>query len=287
MVFYQQSIPFKEYTVRAGQFIVNCREAGEGLPVIFLETLRWGHRDLYDALGKNFHLFVLEFETAEVEGLEERRRAERKPFPLTDEELEAEIAKVEIAKVDGAESAVRELAKNLAGDSYNLMGVSQGANLALRTVLRAPMDPEPAESLVLISPNSIRPDPDLWTLNWVGWTYRLFAHKDRQVNLGGLPNGWDLAPMFLPKDTDSELEEWLPEVKCPTLAVLGTKDRMTLREAASTYRANIPNCHVSLVYDAGHLAVPERPDAVANAAIDFIENRETFVVNRQSSVINP
>ena len=287
MNIHRSQIHFAKRTLRAGNFWVSCREAGEGLPVIFLETLRWGHHSLYDALARQFHLFILEFETAEVEGLEEKRRAERKPGRLTDEELEAEIAKVEIAKVEGAEAAVRELAQSLAGDSYNLVGFSQGANLALRTVLRAPMDPEPIESLVLIAPNAIRPAPDLWGLKWSGWPPRMLSHTERLTNLGGLPNGWDLAPMFLPKDSDTELEEWLPEVKCPTLAVFGTLERMTTREAASTYRANIPNCHVSLVYDAGHLVVPERPEAATQAVIDFIENRETFVVNRERSVINP
>lgn len=280
-------IKFAKRTLRAGNFRVNCREAGEGLPVVFLETLRWGHHSLYDALAQQFHLFILEFETAEVEGLEEKRRAERKPWPLTDEEMEAEIAKIEIAKVDGAEAAVRELAGMLAGDSYNLVGFSQGANLALRTVLRAPLDPEPVESLVLIAPNAIRPAPELPNLNWSGWADHLVTHRERLTHMGGLPNGWDLAPMFLPKDSDAELEDWLPEVQCPTLALFGTQDRMSTRDAASTYRANIPNCHVSLVYDAGHLVVPERPEAATRAVIDFIENRETFVVNRERSVINP
>ena len=249
-----QPISFNEYRVRAGNIAVDCREAGSGLPVVFLESLQWGHRPFYEALARQFHLFVLDFEDATVEG---------------------------------AEAAVREMAKSLAGKTYNLAGFSQGANLALRTVLRAPGDPEPAESLVLISPTAIRPNPDLPTLNWVGWADRLLAHKERHSYLGGLPNGWELEGLFSPKKNDGELEEWLPEIKCPTLVAFGTRDRMTAPEAASTYRANIPNCHVSLVYDTAHLVAPDRPEAVANAVIDFIENRETYVVNRQRSVINP
>ena len=107
------------------------------------------------------------------------------------------------------------------------------------------------------------------------------------TNVVELPNGWDLKPMFLPKDSDAELDEWLREIHCPTLVAFGTKDRQIAPEAPSTYRAAIPNCHVSLVYDAGHLAAAERPEAVSSAVIDFIENRETFVVNRNDSVINP
>ena len=247
-------VTFNESRLRAGGVFVDCREAGSGLPVIFLESLGWGHRPFYEALARNFHIFILEFEDATVEG---------------------------------AEEAVRTLARDLAGDTYNLAGFSQGANLALRTALRAPLDPEPAESLVLLSPTAIRPAPDLPDLNWVGWADRLLAHKERHRNLGGLPFGWELARLFSPKESDADLEERLPQVQCPTLAVFGTRERMTSREAASVYRANIPNCHVSLVYDAAHLIAPDRPEAVSQVVIDFIENRETYVVNRQRSVINP
>ncbi len=282
MAFHEPSIPFREYRIKAGHFSLNCREAGEGLPVIFLETMRWGNRDFYDILGQRFHLFILEFETAEVENMQEKRREFHARNPDAYEDYD-----IHLPKEEGAEAAVREAAKALAGDSYNLVGASQGANLALRTILRAPMDPEPAESLVLLSPNAIRTAPDLFNLDSVGWTRRLVADIHRMNNIVELPSGGELAPKFLPKESDAELEEWLPEIKCPTLAAFGTRDRQIAREAPSTYRASIPNCHVSLIYDAAHLATAERPQSVADVVSDFIENRETFVVNRQSSVINP
>ena len=280
--FNEPSIPFKEYGIKAGQFFINCREAGEGLPVIFLETMRWGNRDFYDILGQRFHLFVLEFETAEVEDMQAKRWDFHQRNPDAYEDFD-----IHVPKEEGAEAAVREAARALAGDSYNLVGATQGANLALRTILRAPMDPEPAESLVLLSPNAIRTAPDLVDLDWVGWSRRLVADIHRMNNIVELPGGWELAPMFLPKESDAELEEWLPEIKCPTLVAFGTKDRQIAREAPATYRGNIPNCHISLIYDAAHLVAAERPQAVADVVIDFIENRETFVVNRHSSVINP
>ena len=249
-----ERIEFKEYSVAAGGLTVTCREAGSGLPVVFLESLKWGHLPFYEALAGQFHLFILQLDDAAVEG---------------------------------AEDAVRQLARSLAGDAYSLAGFSQGANLALRTVLRQPLDPEPVEALVLISPTAIRPAPDLPDLDWVQWADRLLAHKERHEYLGGLPNGWELAGLFSPRDSDADLEDLLPGIKCPTLVAFGTRDRMTSREAASTYRACIPNCHVSLIYDAAHLVGPDRPEAVSSVVLDFIENRETFVVSRQRSVINP
>ncbi len=256
MVPHENLVHFREYQRQAGRFLINCREAGEGLPVIFLQTMGWGADDLYDALARQFHLFVLDLEN------------------------------VGIAE-DGLESAIREVAASLAGEAYNLVGASQGANLALRTILGAPMDPEPVEALALLSPNAVRPAPDLFDLDNEGWAQRLVAHPDRLADLGGLPQYPDMGSRFLPLESDRELEARLAAVGCPTVAAFGTRDRLVAREAPSTYRANIPNCHVSLIYDAGHLAWVERPAAVAKVVADFIENRETFVVNRERSVISP
>ena len=37
----------------------------------------------------------------------------------------------------------------------------------------------------------------------------------------------------------------------------------------------------------GHLIVADRPEALINTVVDYVERRETFVVSRQSGVINP
>ncbi len=62
---------------------------------------------------------------------------------------------------------------------------------------------------------------------------------------------------------------------------------MVAPEAARIYRGNIPNSNVSLVYDAGHDIVAERPEALISAVADFVERREAFVVARRSSIFNP
>ena len=257
----QQPIEYREQTVSAGGVSFNCREAGDGLPVVFLATHSWGHDGLYRALVANFRLFILD--------------------------LGAGAGDASITVEGGIEAAIREAARALAGDAYNLVGVSRGANLALSTVLNAPMAPEPVESLVLISPTAVLPAPDMATITANQWRARLLAHPESAPNLEDVSTREDYLATFGAADADSGLEGSLANVNCPTLAVFGTKDGLVAREAPSTYRAAIPNCHVSLVYDAGHLAPLERPEAVSKAVVDFIENRETFVVNRQRSVINP
>jgi hypothetical protein len=62
---------------------------------------------------------------------------------------------------------------------------------------------------------------------------------------------------------------------------------MVASEAAHVYWEKIPNCNVSLVYDAGHIIVAERPEALINVVADYVERRETFIVGHQNSMINP
>ena len=111
--------------------------------------------------------------------------------------------------------------------------------------------PEAVEVLVLVSPTAIRP-------------------------AAGDPNG-DAAG----------LEARLSDVKCPTLVVFGQEDRSVQPDAAATYRERIPNCNVAFVYAAGRDIPADRPQALLNLVSDYLERRETFIVQNRSGVINP
>ena len=88
-------------------------------------------------------------------------------------------------------------------------------------------------------------------------------------------------------DDTAELEARLPDVPCPTLVVFGQEDRSVQSEAASIYRARIPNCNIAFVYAAGHDIAADRPQALVNLVSDYLERRETFIVQNRTSVINP
>ena len=80
--------------------------------------------------------------------------------------------------------------------------------------------------------------------------------------------------------------EWA-RLDAPRWRCSGWKTGWFLHEAARVYRERIPNCNISLVYDAGHALLCDRPEAVTSAVADFVERRETFIVGRESGVINP
>lgn len=132
-----------------------------------------------------------------------------------------------------------------------LVSTGAGAPLALRLMLE---QSERIDALVLIAPQPIFPE------------------------LRGLA-GWS--------DYDSVLADRLAEIKAPTLLLLGTEDEVIPQQTGRIYAERLPNCYYVLVYDASHSIETERPQTLLVTIRDFLERRETFVVNRASTVLNP
>jgi pimeloyl-ACP methyl ester carboxylesterase len=121
---------------------------------------------------------------------------------------------------------------------------------------------------------------------------RLFAHPEDATSLPTynadmVAKELSLAQRPGSENHDTETEQWLIEIQCATLVAVASQDKLVLSEAASIYRAKISNCNVSIVYDAGHAILAERPEALISTVVDYVERRETFVVGNQSNVINP
>jgi pimeloyl-ACP methyl ester carboxylesterase len=154
--------------------------------------------------------------------------------------------------------SLRDLAQRLAEavaalglEHYGLVSTGASAPLALWHAIDLP---QRVDALVLISPIALLPD---------GWT---------------APNGCVRDPV---------LERSLGDMKAATLVLLGTKDKVLPAETGRLYVERLPHCYYALVYDAGHAIEAERPEALFTAVRDFLEQRETFVVSRKNTVINP
>jgi pimeloyl-ACP methyl ester carboxylesterase len=87
--------------------------------------------------------------------------------------------------------------------------------------------------------------------------------------------------------TDPELTCKLGELQAPVLLLVGTEDQAIPRETGRMYVERIPHCYYILVYDAGRAIEAERPDALFAVVRDFLERRETFIVKRPGSAVNP
>ena len=147
----------------------------------------------------------------------------------------------------GEEDQLTAAIAPLASGSYGLIGVSSAASVAIRHAVQSPQS---ISVLILVSPLAVRP--------------------------AGEPVG-----------ATHELESQLHEIQCPTLAVFGQADNTIDPVAPSIYRSRIPNCNVAFVYDAGHDIAGERPQALLNLVEDYLERRETFIVQNRVGAINP
>lgn len=257
---------FKEGHVEADGFRIRYLEAGQGHPVVMLDALTWGVSKLHDALAQTNRVVALELPSSCRSPATTRWQPAR-----------------------ALANTMAEAAATLVQGTYTLIGTSIGANVALWQTLRSP---DKVEALILISPTAIYPTgrPVVGTPEEM--SKQLFAHPEN-VRVSGTVD-----PAVAPKDQmlaqwlkgathDAEAESKLSEIQCATLVVFGLEDKMVAPGAARVYREKIPNSNVSIVYDAGHLIMAERPEALIEAVSDFVERRETFIVRRQSSIINP
>ena len=161
----------------------------------------------------------------------------------------------------------------------HLLGISRGASLA---AYHAAQTPELALSLTLIAPLILRPVCRRHTAD-------LFAHPDAATLPDHPPDDIRAAALrlTLAAINDDYIEEMLPQIQCPTLAVFGGNDRLASPQGPPRYKELIPNCTLAYVYDAGHAVAADRPHALLQLVTDFLRRRETFIVSDHSQVINP
>jgi len=76
-------------------------------------------------------------------------------------------------------------------------------------------------------------------------------------------------------------------VKCPVMAVFGTRDLASPPSLGAGYRQALPQCHLMFVYDATRDMEIERPQAVAAIIREFLAAKERFIVTTRNGKIYP
>jgi pimeloyl-ACP methyl ester carboxylesterase len=259
----------KEDHIEVDGFRIRYWESGPPRPVgavVVLEGMTWGLFKLRDALAQKYRVIVLE--------LPGFGKSPANPRSQSVQELA---------------SAVAQAAAQVVPESYTLIGTSFAAHVALWQTLQAP---DKVEALVLIAPTAILPVAGSLVGTPEATARRLFAHPEKggaftSVDPAIIAREQALVQRLTDGRHDAEAERRLGEIPCATLVLFGTEDKMVAPEAARLYRARIPNSNIAFVYDAGHLIEAERPEALINAVSDYVELRETFIVGRQTGIINP
>ena len=233
-------------------------ESGSGSPVVLLDWTPWQSSVLADALA--VHYRAVSIEPPEDDGL--------------------------TASAQSAAEGVASAAEAAGLDSYSLVGVSLGADVAFRLAL---LCPEAITALALVSPTCIAPALSLSWNTPAQAADVMLAHPEATAQPPTEPARTEvlsaLAGRWLGEEHDTA--GLLTGLSCATLAVFGQEDRLVSREAGGVWKERAPNCNVCYVYDAGHAIAVDRPEALVNVVMDFLERRETFIVENRSSLINP
>jgi 3-oxoadipate enol-lactonase len=257
---------FTERFIEADGFEIRYMDGGDGPPLVCFHgagglRLSRGH----ELLAERYRVIAFEAPGFGASPVNERSRA-----------------MMELAATMG--SAISAL--NL--ERFSLWGISFGGKMALSLAVQTP---ERLEALVLAAPAAIREDsrplprgPEILGL--------LHAHPERRLDKTPpspevQAKQLELVERLIGPPRDAELESSMRELHVPTLVLFGTEDRLTPPELGRHYREILPNCQFVIVYDAAHASYDDRPEAFAAIVSDFLENREQFVVRRESGLLYP
>jgi pimeloyl-ACP methyl ester carboxylesterase len=251
------SAAFREGHVGADGFRIRYLEAGQGNPLVMLH----GAGGL--VLSKVHHELARKYRVIafEMPGFGQS--------PPVGAQLIAPLPQ----SVKDLAHTMAQAAVKLGVDPYALAGTSFGGRVALWQALQSPQQ---VDLLVLIAPTAVLPEG--YTMPSVAPDQMVGANVAKEMALVQRSQG---------AGRDTELEGRLGEVQALTLVVFGTADKVVPPAMGRTYRERMPNCHYVLVYDAGHAVADERPEALTNTITDFLDLRETFIVSRRDTRINP
>ncbi len=259
---------FREGFVEADGFRIRYAEAGQGAPLVHLHGaggLRLS--PAHDLLARQFRVIAFEMPG----------------FGASPEDTKTEsMAEYAMTMAHAADA--------LGLDRYNLWGTSFGGRTALWL---AAQRPERLLSLVLQAPAAILPAGGAPVARTPADMARLlYAHPERMGPMPArdpavLAKQQKLVGRLRGPPRDADLEARMGTIDTLTLVLWGTLDRMIPPETARHYKELMPNCHLVLVYDAGHAMDAERPEAFAEVVGDFLERHEAFVISRTETMIHP
>jgi pimeloyl-ACP methyl ester carboxylesterase len=264
----QRGPTFREGFVEADGFRIRYAEAGEGPPLIHLHGaggLRLSRA--HELLARDFR--VIAFEMPGFGTSPENTRSR-------------DMADLALTMAEAAEA--------LGLDRYNLWGISTGGAAALWLALQRP---ERVLALVLAAPSAIVPagsQPASGTPEEMA--RRLYGHPERMPPMPArdpavAAKQAALATRLRGGELDADLEARMCQLDVPSLVLWGTLDRLIPPETGRIYRRLMPNCHLVLVYDCGHLIDAERPEACTEVIADFLQRHDAFLISRAKTVIHP
>ncbi len=179
----------------------------------------------------------------------------------------------------------RELAKYVAdtiGGACDVIGCSFGGAVALWLAIDRP---ELVDHLVLECPAGLQTIDPALRADPAAFRRALFAHPEKftappkkpEIEAG---NRKMLGHYGAEEGRDAELSARLSEIKCTTLILHGTLDRIITREAMQLLKRQVAKSFLVYVWDAAHNIEVDQPERMLALVTAFLERSEAFVVRR-------
>ncbi len=258
---------FSESFVDADGFSIRYLEAGTGKPLVFIHGAGGLHLSpAHRVLAEQFHVVAFEVPGFGTSPVNDRSNS---------------VADIGATLVKAADQ--------LGLGRFNLWGTSFGGAVAFWAAVSSPSS---VDALVLEAPGVILPQGGVRpAASPEEMRRRLYAHPERQPpaeppepEITAKQRAFVQRLQRIPRE---EVERRMAELDVPTLVVFGTRDQLISPDLGRVYREKMPKCHFVLLYDAGHEAAADRPEAFTSLVSDFIERREAFIVTQRSSLLHP
>jgi pimeloyl-ACP methyl ester carboxylesterase len=172
---------------------------------------------------------------------------------------------------DEAERVLPDIIARLAVDRPILIGHSDGGSIALiyaATAARPPLGEVTLAAHVFVEDVSVSSIAEAREQYLTTDLPKKLArhHADADSVFQGWNDIW-LAPDF----RSWNIEEYLPRISCPVLAIQGEDDEYGTMEQMRRIGAEVPDVELVMLRDCGHAAHKDQPDAVIDAVARFVE----------------
>lgn len=172
---------------------------------------------------------------------------------------------------DEALNALPELLDELAVEEPILFGHSDGASIAL---IHAGGSKRPTAGMILMAPHVMVEDISIKSIQAAKQTYATTDLRDKLGRYHAHPDsafrGWNdiwLDPEFRAWN----IEEFVPRISCPILAVQGEDDEYGTMEQIERIARLAPDVDLLKLTDCRHSPHRDQPEAVIEAATRFID----------------
>lgn len=176
---------------------------------------------------------------------------------------------------DEALVALPELLDGLGVERPILVGHSDGGSIAL---IHAGARVRPVAGLVLLAPHVLVEDLSVASIAAAKVAYETTDLRKRLARYHGDVDSafWGWNRVWLHPDFRAwNIEEYLPGVDCPVLAIQGREDEYGTMAQVDKIAAAVPGAEILRLPSCGHSAHRDQPEAVLAAIARFVERAST------------